>query len=169
MEMEITKEDINETAIMAELIRKTNIIDTGYVNSISDEIFNIQPSFLTVLLGYRFDITENELEEIMIIYFLIWEYFKIKNTLPIKKVTEMDFEKIQNRNIQMLKYSDGESSHNDKMKVYSNDLKYLKSKSLLAENICKFQYRPILIKMDENKKNIILIGIKSFIECFETI
>jgi hypothetical protein len=83
--MKITKEDIKETTILAELIRKTNEIDAEYVNSVSDEIFNMQPFFLTVLLGYRFDITEKELEEIMIIYFLIWEYFKIKKILSIKK------------------------------------------------------------------------------------
>jgi len=167
--MKITKEDINETIILNELIRKTNIIKAEYINSVSDEIFNTQPFFLTVLLGYRFDITKKELEEIMIIYFLIWEYFKIKKKLPIKKITEMDFEEIQNRNIQMLKYSVGELSLNDKLKVYSNDLKYFKSKSLLAAIIYKFQNRSILIKMDENNKNSILIGIKSFIECFEAI
>jgi hypothetical protein len=81
----------------------------------------------------------------------------------------MEFEEILKKNIQMLKYSEGESNHIDKMKVYSNDLNYLKSKSLFAAIIYKFQNRPILIKMDENNKNSILIGIKSFIECFEMI
>lgn len=167
--MEITQKDINETAMLTELMRKINIMGAEYINSVSAEIFNLQPFFLTVLLGYRFDVTEKELDEIMTIYFLIWEYFKINKTLPIKKITEVDFEKTQIRNIQMLKYSEGESSNDDRMKVYSNDLKYLKSKSLLGAIIYKFNNSPILIKMNETKKNIILIGIKSFIECFETI
>jgi hypothetical protein len=70
--MNITQQDFNEVSIVAELVNKIDAIDADYVNKISDEIFHMQPFFLTVLLGYRFDTTPIELEEIMRIFFLIW-------------------------------------------------------------------------------------------------
>jgi len=50
-----------------------------------------------------------------------------------------------------------------------SDLQNLKSKSLLAAIFYRFQNRQVLRKMAFENKGIILIGIKSFIECFETI
>jgi hypothetical protein len=105
----------------------------------------------------------------MKIYFLIWEYFKQNKKIPTKKITESDFEKIQNRNIKMLQYTQGELEPNGTLKIYSNDLQNLKSKALLAAILFNFNNKPVLSKMQTGKKGIILVGIKSFIECFETI
>jgi len=167
--MEFTQEDFNETAKLAELTTKIDSIDADYVNSVSDDIFKRQPFFLAVLLGHRFDVSETELEEIMKIYFLIWDYFKLNNKIPTKKITEQNFVKVQNRHVQMLKYGEGEPKEKDKMNVYANDLQNLKSKSLLAAILYRFKNRPVLINMGEEKKSFILIGIKSSIECFETL
>lgn len=164
-----TKEDFYETEIIAGLIDRIDKIDAEYVNVISDEIFKQQPFVLTVLLGYKPDVTETELEELMKIFFLIWEYFKAKNKLPAKKITQESFEKIQKKNIQMLKYSEGEQNQAAKMEVYSCDLQNLKSNSLMTAIFYRFQNYPVLVKMDKEKKGIILIGVKSFIESFETI
>lgn len=167
--MKLTQKYFDETDLLADLVRKIDGIDAEYVNSVSDEIFKQQPFFLSVLLGYTFDVSKIELEEIMKIYFLIWEYFKTNKRIPNKKITAGQFEKIQKRNIQMLKFSEGEPTQTDKMNVYSLDLQNLKSKSLLSAILYRYQNRAVLRKMDIEKKGIILIGIKSFIECFETI
>ncbi|NLO69872.1 MAG: hypothetical protein GX102_02755 [Porphyromonadaceae bacterium] len=167
--MKITPQDFKEAIELADFQVKIDNIDEGYVNEISDEIFKQQPFFLTVLLGYRLDTSPEELEEIMKIYFLIWEYFKQYKNLPTKKVTEAHFEKIQNRNIQMLQYIEGEPEQNDKLKIYSDDLQNLKSKALLAAVLFRYNHKPVLLKMDEYKRGIIFVGIKSFVECFETI
>jgi hypothetical protein len=74
---------------------------------VPDEIFRRQPFFLTVLLGYRLDVSSEELEEIMKIFFLIWEYFRPNQQVQSKKVKQKQFEKIMNRNLQMLKYMEG--------------------------------------------------------------
>ena len=167
--MKFTQNDFGETVDLAELIKKIDNSDGEYVNKISDEIFRRQPFFLTVLSGYRLDVTPEELEEIMKIYFLIWEYFKSNKNVQTRKVSEEYFEKIQYRNIQMLRYSEGESTQNDKLRVYSNDLQNLKSKSLRTAVFFRFDSRFVLKKMKEQKKGAILIGTKGFIECFETI
>ena len=69
----------------------------------------------------------------------------------------------------MLKYSEGESKERDKLEIFAYDLHNLKSKSLMASIFLRFDERPMLLKMDIQKKGSIMIGIKSFIECFEKI
>jgi hypothetical protein len=96
--------DQKETKKLAEIIAKVDSMDAEYVNTISDEIFKKQPFFLTVLLGYRFDVKPLELEEIMRLYFMVWEYFRLKANLPTKKIGKKDFEKVQNRHLKMAEF-----------------------------------------------------------------
>jgi hypothetical protein len=159
----------NQTELIAEmheLLRKLDCIGPEYVNTISAEIYDRQPFFLTVLLGYRFDVLPEELDEIMRIYFLIWEYFKKDPNIQKKKVGEENFNIIQRRHIQMFKYAGGESE-DAKLLLYSDDWNSLRSKALVAAIIFQFTERPVLTKMNVERKAIILVGIKSFIECFE--
>ena len=165
--IKFTQNDFSEIQILAEAIKKIDKIDSDYINTVSDEIYKIQPFFLSVLLGYQYDVSMDELDEIMKIYFLVWQYFRLEPNVQKKQVTEADFSKIQKQNIEMLKYSEGESSADTKSALYSNDLQGQKSKSLLTAVFFRFNERPILLKMDIEKRGAILIGIKSFIECFE--
>ena len=110
-----------------------------------------------------------ELEEIMKVYFLIWEYFKHNKNIQAHKITQEHFEKIQNRNIHMLRYVEGERNQDVVSEVYANDLKSLQSKSLWTTILYSFNSRPVLLKMDQESRGAIFIGIKSFIECFESL
>lgn len=167
--MELTENDHNEAEEIARLIIKIDKMDEQYFHQVSDEIYKYQPFFLTVLLGYRLDISLDELDEIMNIYFLTWEYFKANKNLRIRKVIKSDFENIQRKNVQMLKYSEGEPTPNEMNLVFTNDLQNLKSKALFGAIILKALENPILSAMDMKMKGYILIDIKSFIECFESI
>lgn len=162
-----TAKDYSETSELAGLIRKIDTSDAEYVDRISDEIFKYQPFFLTVVLGYRMDISSQELEEMMRIYLLVWEYFKSNKNLPKKKVTQTQFEEVQRQNMYMLHYSEGESEES-RDKIYTDELQNLKSKSLWAAVHFRYNTRPALINMDPEIKGITLIGILSFIQCFET-
>ena len=122
---------------------------------------------MTVLLGYRLDVTTEELEEIKRIYFLIWEFFKMKRKVPTYKITETDFEKAQSRYMQMLKYVEGESDQKEITNIYTYDLERLKSKALVTAVLLRYNTRPVLKKMDMDIKGIIFLGIRCFIECFE--
>ncbi|MEO5979254.1 MAG: hypothetical protein ABIS36_05375 [Chryseolinea sp.] len=165
--MKLTSSGFKETAQIGELMSKMDDLNAEYVNSVSTELFQQQPFFLTVLLGYRLDLTHDELEEIMKIYFLVWEYFKAINNVPVKKVTEKEFEKVQTRHIEMLKYIEGEPDQQAKLNIYAHDIGKMKSKSLLAAVKFRYDTRPLLINMDGQTKTILFVGIKSFIECFE--
>ena len=167
--MIISQEDKNETAKITQLIYKIDNIDEVYVNSESEIISQKQPFLISLLLGYRLDLKENELEEIMKIVFIIWEYFKsFKQTHKIK-VSDKQFEKIQRRNINMLKYFDGEYGQSAKYNFVESDLRHLNSKALFTGILFQFNHKKSLIEMNSEEKGIILIGMKSLIECFDEI
>lgn len=155
-------------ADMVKLLDKIDNMSPDYVNTVSEEIFQKQPFFLTVLLGYRFDVSPEELDEIMKMYFLVWEYFRKNPKVGLKKITERDFEAAQRRHIQMLKYSQGESARS-REQLYSDNWDNVQGKALVAMIILRIHERPVLASMDEDKRGIVLIGIKSFIECFEAL
>jgi hypothetical protein len=167
--MDFTQNDFDETLQLSKYLKKIDHIDIGYVNLVSDEIFSSQPFFLTVLMGCRLDVLPEELDEIMKVYFLILEYFKNRKHVRTNKISKSHFEKVQERNIKMLHYSEGEPTQKDKAEIYSDNLQNLRSKALWAAVLFRFQRRPVLHKMNEEKRGVILIGIKTFIECFETI
>lgn len=54
-------------------------------------------------------------------------------------------------------------------RLYSDDLQNIRSKALWAVVALRFQTRPVLRNMGWQTKGTVLLGIKSFIECFETI
>jgi len=110
-----------------------------------------------------------ELEEIMRMIFLIWEYFKNHNQVNQAKISESQFSKIQERNIYMLKYYEGEQGQKASMEFISTDLKNLKSKSLFGGITLLFSEKTPLLEMENEYRGIILIGLKSLIECFEEI
>ena len=143
--MELSKADIKETEQLAVILRKIDNIDADYVNLISDEIFQYQPFFLSALLGLRLDVTPAELDEVMKIY----------------------FEMIQLRHIEMLRYMDDEFSQKEIGEITSSDLENVKSKVLLTAVLIRYDTRPVLMRMNDEMKGIVFIGVKSFIEYFE--
>ena len=167
--MELSKSEINEANEVADLMFKIDNWDAEYINSISSEILQYQPYFLSVLAGVRLEITEEELEEFTKIYFLIWEFFRKNENVLTKKVTEADFNKVLDKQVDMLRYMEGEPTQKEKGKVVSYDFEKIKSRSLLAAVLLRYSESPVIVKMDMQMKGHIFIGIKSFIECFDNL
>lgn len=167
--MIISKEDKEESLKVGQLIKKIELIDEKYVNEESDIISQKHPFLISLIIGYRFDLKPLELEEIMKIFFLIWEFFKKYHRIEIAKITETQFMRIQQRNVYMLKYFEGEQSKNSKQEVISSDLEHLKSKSLFTGVIFQFNQKTALLNMKSETRGKILVGLKSLIECFEEI
>lgn len=165
----ITQEDKKEGEKISHIINKVENIDEVYVNSESEIIYKKQPFLISILLGYKLDLKERELEEIMKIIFIIWEYFKSSDRIHKTKLSEKLFERIQQRNIHMLKYFEGENEPNAQNNVVKSDLRHLHSKALLTGIFFQFNHKKPLIEMNPEKKGIILIGMKSLIECFDEI
>ena len=167
--MELSESDIRETNEVADLMFKIDNWDADYINSISSEILQYQPYFLSVLAGVRLEVTEEELEEFLKIYFLIWEFFRKDKNVLAKKVTEADFLKVHNKQIEMLRYMEGEPTKKEKGKVVLYDFQKIKSRSLLAAVLLRYSDRPVIANMDEQMKGHVFVLFKSFIECFENL
>ena len=167
--MIISKEDKEESLKVVQLIKKIELIDENYVNRESDIISKKQPFLMSLILGYRFDLKPLELEEIMKIIFLVWEFFKKHHRVEITKITETQFLRIQQKNINMLKYFGGEQIKNSKQEIISADLESLKSKSLYTGVIFQFNQKVALLNMKTETRGIILVELKSLIECFEEV
>lgn len=167
--MDFSQRDFAETHLVADYIKRIDAMDAKYVDVASDEIFLKQPFFLSVLLGYRFDVSSLELEEIMKIYFMIWEYFKSSPGVQTTQVSEDFFERIQAKTIKLLSYLEVETSQQKKERIISADLSSFRSKALITAVLFLYQSRPVLLQMKENVRAIVLINIRSFIECFESL
>lgn len=165
----ISGEDKNESLKIGQLIKKIEQINEEYINKESDIISQKQPFLISLILGYHFDLKELELEEIIKVIFLIWEFFKNHHQVELIKISETQFMRIQQRNVHMLKYFEGEHGKNAKLELVSSDLENLNSKSLFTGVVFQFNQKVALLNMKEQTRGIILVGLKSLIESFEEI
>jgi len=163
----LNQEDFIENEKVGALIRKLNDIDGDYMNSEMEVMVEKQPFIISLLLGYRSDFNTEELEDIAKVLFLIWEFFKDSNNIPSKQIHAQQFEKVQERNISMLRYLDGVNTEEEHSFVSKSDLSHLKSKALLTGVMYQFDHLQSLSKMGINEKSMLIIGMKSLIECFE--
>lgn len=158
------EDDKIEFLKVEQLLNKIEQIDGKYVNKESDLISKKQPFLISLLLGYRFDVKKLELEELMKIIFLIWEYFKTSPQIGKTKISKSQFERIQKRNVHMLKYFQGEQGQSAQLELIASNLEHLKSKVLFSEVIIQFNKKDALLNMNGETKGIILVGLKSLIE-----
>lgn len=87
----------------------------------------------------------------------------------MRQVTQRMFEETEKTVLEMLIYCEGENSVEAKNELYSGDLQRIKSKALWAVILSRFNNNPVLEKMDTKIQGVVLIGIRSFIECFEAL
>jgi len=167
--MNISEQYKIETERISEILIRIDKIDFDYVNTLTDEMNQYQPFLISILLGYRFDLKPEEVEEIIKIFFIIWEYFRENNNIRNEKLTEQQFERLEKRNIGLLKYLEGESDPDERLDITSIDLQHLESKAFLTGIFYRFNTREPLLKMDGKTRGTLLIGMKSLIECFEEI
>jgi len=162
------KDQVNLNRIVS-IVSRIDNNDFSYFNTTTDEINKYQPFLLSMLLGYKIDLTLEEFEEISKIIVLIWELFKENSSIRKTKLTEQQFEKFYKRNIDLMKYLDGEQNEQEICSVTISDLNHLKSKSLLTAIFYRFKNQQPLMAMPWKMKGIVLIGIKSLVESLEEI
>ena len=165
--MKITKKDITETHIVGELIKKVEKIDLQEANNISERIVKNQPFIMSLLIGYKFDVKEEALNDIMKMLFVIYLYFEKKTEINKKQINSREFEKCQNQNIQFLKYFSGEQNSNDKLETNKQYLANLKCKNLFTGILVMSNTQKDFKRINRELKGIILIGMKTLIDCLE--
>lgn len=162
--MKFTDTDAQESNQVAEFIKFCDTADNATLEKISDEIYLYQPFVLSLFLGFKDEVDIFQLDEILRIFLIIWLFFRDRENVKKKKITEKIFEARQRKNLQFLQYMQDLPIKQDRDQALNYNLGALKSKALF-----KFKEGPTLKKLETARSALMLIGIKSLIECFEHI
>ena len=111
--IKLSGKDFSETDEIGKLLKKIDSVDEQYISSTYEEMQQFQPFLLSLLLGYQDDLNTIELNEIIKVYLIIWEFFKEKRNIKKRQLTTIQFEEVQKRNIGFFQYLDAEKSEED--------------------------------------------------------
>lgn len=152
-------------------LKRLDHIDEDYVHRTSDEMYKWQPFMISMFLGYRLDVNDAELGEIMKQFFLIWECFKDEKNIRTIQLTEATYEKAHSRNLKFLKALENLSEENKKERLTNSDPHGLsvRSQYLLGSVLAAFHTTPVLHQMRIEKKMAILVGLKTLVQSLDAL
>jgi hypothetical protein len=153
--------------VMANMEKKQNDLD--FVGRITDEIYLHQPFLLYTIMGYKMDLSPEPLDALVKLYLILWEYFKDEPNVRKVAITQQQYEKAEDLQIAMLQTLERLASDKQKEMAVTNNLNRIISKALIALMFAEFKERKALNALDPQTKGILLVGLKSFIQCFEDI
>jgi hypothetical protein len=107
-----------------EFVKKKNFKDT-------DELYRHQPFILSMIMGYKMDLSAEELGPLVKLYIAIWEYFKSNANVRAVPITQKTYEMVEDKNMRMLKNFEKMAS-DGKQDFLVNDLNKVDGKALLA-------------------------------------
>ncbi|MGG5508129.1 MULTISPECIES: hypothetical protein [unclassified Myroides] len=162
----LSDSDFSDLTALIPYIRQIDTLEVKEALQLSRDILQYQPFFLSVVFGYQTDLSLEEHDEVLRLYFLLWLYFKEQNKLPSNPVTQANFEQTQKQLVQMLAYVQQETE-DSKQTIFSNDLKQIQSRAMVTALYYRFETRPVLKKMNEEMKSLVIMGFCGFIKCFE--
>lgn len=162
------KSKLNHTEIIkvAEIANKVDAAGKEYFDRESDVMFQLQPLMLSLLIGYQADLKSEQLNGMMLLLFIVWEYFKDKPAVKRQKITEDIYEEIMKRDIQMFRYLEG-ADQREASEIAASELKHIQSKELLAAVQGRLIEGSEFRGLDQQTRIILFIGMKGLVECFE--
>jgi|SRR6185437_4239751 len=143
--------------------------DLAFANRVTDEIYLHQPFLLSTIKGYKMDLSPEPLDALVKLYLILWEYFKDEPNVRKVAITQQQYEKAEGLQIAMLQSLERLASEKQKEMAVTNNLNRIISKALIALMFAEFKERKALNALDPQTKGILLVGLKSFIQCFEDI
>lgn len=165
--LRLFQNDFHEAESLAKSISTIDQINFDEESSMADEMLKYQPFFFNVLLGEQNDLTKEEFKEVRKIYFLIWDYFRLQPNMQTRELTQDDFYKSLNKNLQMMQQSESLNTQNKKAELFQKDLQNLKSKALMAAVLMRFNKQSPLVKLNATIRSQMFVSFKSFIDCFD--
>jgi len=156
---------------IAEIIRhvENNEEDFAFANTVTDELYLYQPFILSMMMGYKMDLTPGELSGVIKLFIVIWEYNKVNSGVRSTPISQERYERVEDRNISVLKNIERSGSDKDRPDYLIEDLNRSDSKALLAALFMQFKENESLRNMAIQTKGPLLIGLKSVIECFDEV
>lgn len=169
--LNITNADIAATKRIAEIIQyiKNNENDFAFANNVTDELYRHQPFILSMLMGYKMDLTSEELAPLVELYVLIWEYYKDNLNIRSVPITQQHYERAEAGNTRVLKNYANIASRKGGQGFLKNDLNRAASKALISAVFMQFREKISLRNLNTQTKGMLLIGLKSVIQCFDEV
>lgn len=166
--LKISANDMAATARIAAILKniEENENNIQYANTVADELYRHQPFILSMIMGYKMDLSPEELGTLVKLYITIWEYYKSNANVRAIPITQKTYEMIEDKNMRMLNNFEKMAS-DGKQDFLVNDLNKVDGKALLAAVFLQFKEKKALQNMDIQTKGRLLIGLKSVIQCFD--
>lgn len=166
--MKFTEKDYRESERVADIIKDIDHSSIQELSEIFDEIRHYQPSLISIFLGYKEVLSNEELDEFAKNLIIIWKFFSDKPNSKKTKITESHLKKFDKKNAEFFNYLSGEDK--DEMREITEiTLEAMDSKAILTALIYRFNGKNIFKKMNQDTKSELLLELKTLIECFEHI
>ncbi len=165
-----TQADFQDTEKVAKLVKSIDNAPLAYFERELEDIEHCQPFMLSLILGYKYDLPPVEHSEAIMLFILIWMYFKEHQSIRSTPLTQEQFEKKHHNNMQLLRYLEGETPGSPAhTKVTAGNMQRMQSKALWTAIIYQFKEMKALQSLKEELKAILLIDLKSTIDGLEEI
>lgn len=114
-------------AILKNIEENENNIQNA--NIVTDELYRHQPFILSMIMGYKMDLSTQELGPLVNLYIAIWEYYKSNANVRAVPITQKTYEMVEDKNMRMLKNFE-KMAVDGKQDFLVNDLKKVDGKAL---------------------------------------
>lgn len=143
--------------------------DISLFNQLSDELNTHQPIVLSIMLSLPEKHPIPIVDELMKLYLLVWSHFRSDPACMKYQLSENAFATAYKRNINLLKYLEGETHQSEKTKITQSNLLKVKSLDLLTVISHCFDQWSQLKQLSITNKRLDLLGLKTLIESFATL
>jgi hypothetical protein len=157
--------------ISSEIVEQTwqemNTLSAAKISSLINKLTKEQPIVLAYLLAVGDDIfNQDERELLLYLGVVVWKMMS-QGDRPLPKVTEEQLDEIEEKNIKMLEYLEGEPDTDfiETVAMIVNDYKQQEVLKYVVEALMEETEEDALIT-DENK-GIMMIYLKTVIDCFD--
>ena len=167
--MKFTEKDHKESKIVADIIKETDNSSIQELSEILDEMRVYQPLLISIFLGFKDDLSYEELDELAKDLIIIWKFFSDKPKSKKTKITENLLYKFDKKNAEFINYLSGEDSQKEFRNITKIDLESIESKGLLSGIFFRYNENKVHVNMNHEIRNELILQMRSLIECFEYI
>jgi len=128
-------------------------VNFTWANDTIDKLKGRQPFLASMMEGFKMDLEPHELLEVLIIYTAIWEFFNSDRTSTVKPITQRQFELLVSYNAQLI--------------ATNNPADRATVSILFNVVIERIGSLPVFQQMEVQKLGMLVVGVKSIIECFQ--
>lgn len=158
---------LEDLKIIHHITERINNYDSDFISRLMSEATEKQTFFAFSIVQFTGDLEPKASEDILSLYLGVWGLFRNYPGCRQTAITRQQFERVQQKNISMFNYLDGEDDNKLFDQVVFDDHQRLKHNAVMQYVSHCFKTFPSLTAMEMNDYCVQLIGIKSFIECFE--